>query len=106
MKTKTILALLLLSCGSAGANHPVFRSTVSISGGEEITLHGSYPSAGYRVIRGIESFTLSDFLISGRFCEWRGKHEWIPYDPCEWRKINPTLMVFIPGCDSEPRKIN
>lgn len=29
------------------------------------------------VSKGSEAYTFEDFVSSGRFCEWRGKHEWI-----------------------------
>ena len=30
----------------------------------------------YAVIKGTEAYTLSDFVTSGKFCEWRGEHDW------------------------------
>lgn len=78
MKPLTLLALLLLSCGSVGAaDSPTNKIPWKLSSGEIVYIPADDPHAKiWQVIRGTESFTLSDFVNSGKFCEWRGKHEW------------------------------
>lgn len=35
-------------------------------------------STGTIVWMSTQTFTLKEFIESGRFCEWRGRHEWEP----------------------------
>ena len=86
MKPLTLLALILLSCGSAGASTHIITSewydpyNIKIATNVRIDgFHADGPGVSFDfpdgiVIRGTESFTLSDFVSSGRFCEWNGQH--------------------------------
>ena len=35
------------------------------------------PSKEWKISKGSETYTLDEFVKSGKFCEWRGGHKWI-----------------------------
>ena len=74
VKPLTLLALLLLSCGSVGAVEISSTTVLNDPGFSDLFI--APDNMGWRVIKGTQSYTLSEFVSSGKFCEWRGKHEW------------------------------
>lgn len=39
----------------------------------------------WEVGKGTESYTLNEFVSSGKFCEWRGRHEWVTNFETDYR---------------------
>ena len=81
------LFVALASCGVGWAKGTVLEDGTVIP----CTLHDSTPTS--RVSVGTNVWLLSDFVSSGEFCKWRGKHEWVervPFNDEGWRvTINP-----------------
>lgn len=70
-----LIALLLCLSGALGwADIGGSTKTISI---EYIELYDiSIGTVVWRVSKGTESFTLDEFVSSGKFCKWRGGHKW------------------------------
>lgn len=115
MKSLTLLFLILLAprAWAKGRPHTLEYkmtledwqeqfSTPALLGVEEIILHGSAPSIGWRIIRGTQSYTLYQFISSGRLCDFRGHHEWsndvgnLSESPCgTWS--DGQVTIYDPG---------
>lgn len=74
LKINLIVALFLTFAGVAGAVeiNPWYSRTSTQAWKQE----SESRDQEYYVIHSTEEFTLSEFVNSGKFCEWRGKHEW------------------------------
>lgn len=72
-------AFVAIAVGRGWADDPyqISRSCTMAAPVDRDYLHASTWNMGYQVIRGSESYTLDEFISSGKFCEWRGKHEWV-----------------------------
>ena len=64
MKPILAAALGLMLCGIASASeHTEAYAAIKASGTWSVT-------------KGTEAYTLDEFVESGKFCKWRGRHEW------------------------------
>lgn len=65
---------------------------------DDVTVAISSDTATWIVAKGSQTYTLDEFVKSGKFCEWRRRHEWAVEDNAP--PLHYAVMWY--ACDGRP----